>query len=1114
MTANDQSTEKLTNNFSNQYLLTYIMSQHVFLKNRCEHPRSSLFYKAARYSWIAFGLSALLCGPTSFANTRVPAVTSNVQQEATVNGVITDEQGQPLVGATIKLVGSNNVVTTSRELGSFSLRVPNLQSTLEITYMGYETKQFRLQGQSTVKISLVMESSGLDEVVIVGYGVQRRSETTGSTSNVKGEALANLPTQSFDASLAGRSTGVQITASAGVVNQAPVFKIRGTNSLSLSTYPLVVVDGVPTFTGDSDTGPGYAANNPLSSINPADIESIDIAKDAAATSIYGSRAANGVVFITTKKGKAGATRITYDSWYGITQPSNLLKMLNAAQYIEIKNESLINDGSYNPNTNYYDYSLDANGNRIDTDWNDYIYQTGFSHSQNINISGANDKTTYYGSVGYTDQEGIFQKNGFNRKSLLFNIDNKPTEWMKIGAKVNYVNEANLAAMSSGFQSPTASGAMSRLALISAPIASPYNRDGSFNTTSAGFIGIQDNQGHLNQSRFGFYNPVHSMAYNYSNNAVNHAQGNAFIEITPVSWITLKSIYGIDNRYMEFNSYFNPTTGEAISNNGSASSSFSKRERWVWTNTLTADKRFDDHSINVLLGQEQQRTTGSGFGLQRTGQTDPFYSNIQGGWQNVYDSNTNNRENSNYLYSLFARAQYDFKKKYFVTANYRVDDYSALGVNNKRGAFWGVSGGWDIYKENFFMNSNLSDILSTLRIRASHGKVGNVGGLSDFGAMNTYGAVLYGGQPGLTYSTTGNPELKWETSTKTDIGLVFGLFNKVNVDFSYYRNNIDGLIFGVPLPPSVGIPNGTNNTILQNVGEMFNQGIELGLSGTPIRKENFTWNTSLNITSNTNKVLSLADGVPSLIIGGSEGMSITLPGYPAGMLYAVQTLGVDPATGRRIFLNGDGQKVLYQQVPGFNGVNYQWEYEDGTRAPAITPAADGIVYKDAAPKIFGGFSNDFTYGNFQLSTLLTYQFGGYMHNGTRASTMDLRFWNNSTDILRRWQKPGDITDIPRVVNNDNVSNGNSMPTTENISSTDFIRLKNVSLSYRLPTNWVSRARLSNVRIHVSGQNLALWTKYSGMDPEVSTNGNNAISQGIDKNQAPNARTFTFGLTAGF
>ncbi|WP_166670823.1 TonB-dependent receptor [Olivibacter sp. XZL3] len=1048
-----------------------------------------------------------------------------VQEDINLSGTVKDSKGESLPGASIRAKNISGRATTANNEGKFNLRVPK-GSILVVSYLGFKTQEVPVGASQNLTITLEEDGSELDEVVVVGYGTQTRKETTGSLSSVKGEALTALPVQSFDASLGGRATGVQITASGGVVNQAPVFKIRGTNSLSLSSYPLIVIDGVPTFTNDNESGPSYAANNPMSSINPADIETIDIAKDAAATSIYGSRAANGVVFITTKKGKSGRAKVTYDTWFGMTKANRLPSLLNAEQYVEIKNESLINDGTYNAETNYYSLSYDANGQPIDTRWYDYIYQTGFSQSHNLSVSGANESTNYYGSVGYTAQDGIFKENGFNRKSALFNVDNKTTSWLHVGAKINYINENNLSAMSTGaggssFQSSSSSGAMSRLALINAPIASPFNNDGSYNSTANGFLGLQDNAGHLNQSRLGFYNPLISLENNYSNNKVNQIQSNAYVQVMPLPWLSLRSVYGIDYRYMTFNNYFSPLSGEAISTNGSASSVNFNRERWVWTNTITANKSFGEHSFNLLLGQEQQKTKGEQFGLERQGQTDPYYTNIQGGWQNVFEYRTDNMVINNYLFSLFSRVQYDYKKRYFITANYRQDEYSALGINNKKGTFWGFSGGWDMSQESFWADAGLNDTFSNFKLRASYGKVGNVGGLNDFGALNTYSAILYGGQSGLVYTATGNPDLRWETSKKTDLGINFGLFqDRLTGEVAYYRNSIDGLIFGVPLPPSAGIPNTnngavTNNVIMQNVGEMYNQGIEVSLSGSPISGKAFTWNSSFNVTTNKNRVVSLANGVPSIITGSLDGMTITMPGYAAGMLYAVRTAGVDPATGRRIFLDGNGNKVYYQQaITGDNGVQYQWEYEDGTQAPAITPAADAIPYKTTAPKVFGGWDNTFRYKGFELNVLLTYQLGGYMMNGTQGTMRDLRFWNNSTDILRRWQNPGDITDIPRVVNSDNVSNGNTLPLDANISSTDYLRLKNVLLAYNLPASILAKLHVNSLRVYASGQNLALLTSYSGLDPEVSTNANVAIRQGIDKNQAPNARTITFGLNVGF
>jgi TonB-linked SusC/RagA family outer membrane protein len=1033
-----------------------------------------------------------------------------------VRGRVLDERGTSLPGASVK-VKNASIGTMTDNNGNFSFKGLDAEAILIVSYIGYDAKEVKAAANLTVSL-LPNKSLDLNEVTVIGYGTQYRSEVTGSISSVKGSALADQPVTSFEGALGGRASGVNITVNSGNLNEPPVFRIRGTNSLSLSSYPLVVIDGIPSFTGEDESGLGNASNNPLSSINPADIESIDIAKDAAATSIYGSRAANGVVFVTTKKGKLGKAKVNFSSTVNFNTASNLPDLLNAAQYIETKNEGLVNEGTFNAVSNYYDYSLDANGNRIDTKWYDHIYRTGISTFNNVNVSGATESTKYYGSVGYTDQQGIFRKTDFNRKSVLFNVDNKTTSWLSVGAKINYNNELNASAMSNGSRGgQSASGGMSRLALINAPIVGPYNNDGSFNSTSAGFLGLQDNASHLSgQARLGFYNPVLSMNYNNSDNKVNSIQSNAYVQINPLPWLSARSIYGIDYRYVTFENYFSPLTGEAISTNGSAGSVQSNRERWVWTNTISADKTFGDHSLSFLLGEEEQKTNGNQFGVRVTGQTDPLYTNLQGGWQNVTLNNTANQVFDNYLFSLFTRLQYNYQQKYFLTGNYREDQYSALGANNKKGTFWGFSAGWDLAKESFWSKAGISDVLNSFKLRASYGKVGNIGGLSDFGAINTYSAALYGGQSGLVYSATGNADLQWETSKKTDVGVNFALFgSKLTGEVAYYRNNIDGLIFGVPLPPSVGIPNGDNNSILQNVGKMYNQGFEFSLSGSPIRKENFSWNTSFNFTTNKNEVLELAEGVPSIIVGSGDAITITLPGYSAGMIYAVRTGGVDEATGRRIFLNQAGRKVLYQHaVTATSPSRFQWSYEDNTQAAAITPSSDAVIYKQSAPKIFGGLSNVFNYKGFELNVLLTYQLGGYMLNGTQASMRDNRFWNNATDMLRRWQQPGQQTDIPKIINGDNVSNGNTMPLDINVSSTDFLRLKSAMLSYNLPLSFISKFKLTNTKIFVSGQNLALLTKYSGMDPEVTTNANNAISQGIDKNQSPNARTVVLGLNFGF
>ena len=1062
---------------------------------------------------ISNAVVAALPEPLDKTAEKLAYIERATDQQSTITGTVYDPNGAPLPGASIQAKGTDVGTVTDFD-GHFELNLPENTTTLVVTYVGFQSVEVAISGQTHITVELVEDAAALEEVVIVGYGTQRRSEVTGSISNVGGNEVAELPVQSFESALGGRATGVNITANAGVLNQAPVFRIRGTNSLSLSSYPLIVVDGVPMFTTENESGIGYAATNPLSSINPADIESIDIAKDAAATSIYGSRAANGVVFITTKKGKRGEAQVSYEGWVGFTTANNLPDVLNAAQYIEIKNEGLRNEGTFHSENNYYDYSLDSQGNRIDTDWSDHIYQTGVSHNHNVNISGASESTRYYGSIGYTEQEGIFQKNTFDRKSAHFNIDNETTKWLSVGANINYVDENNASAMATGMAGgETATGVMSRLDVMTAPIAAPYNNDGTFNNTSSGFVGLQDNAGHLNQSRLGFTNPVLSMKYNRSTNEVSHVQANAYLTIKPTQWLSLKSLYAIDNRDVSYDVYYSPLTNEGRSSAGTASSAHSNREKWVWSNTLSAEKTLADaHAINVLLGQEQQKLGGDRFGLRRTGQTDPYYTNIQGGWQNVFDWNTDNQVYDNYLFSLFARLQYNFREKYFFTANVRQDEYSALGLNNKKGTFWGFSGGWEIMQEEFWDDSFLSDIFSNFKFRASYGKVGNVGGLGDFAALNTYAAALYGGQPGLVYSRTGNPDLEWETSKKLDIGMDFGFFdNRLHAEVVYYKNDIDGLIFGVPLPPSTGVPNTTNNTVLQNVGSMYNKGFEFSIGGSPIQNENFRWNSSFNLSTNKNQVTSLTEGVGSII----SGYSITLPGHPVGMIHAVRTNGIDAQTGRRIFLDQNGAEVYYQHVVDPNsGSQYKWSYADGSEAPPITPADDAVPYATSAPKVFGGWSNSFQYKGFDLNILLTYQMGGHLYNGTQATMRDQRFWNNSTDVLRRWQKPGDQTDIARVVNGDNVSMGNTMAIDSNVESSDFLRLKNIRLAYNLPHSWSSELGLSNINVYASGQNLAIWTDYSGMDPEVTTNANNPMTQGIDRNQAPNARTVTLGVNVNF
>lgn len=1026
-------------------------------------------------------------------------------QQRTITGKVTDANGNPVPNASVVIKGTNIGTTTTSE-GVYSLNVPATARVLVISSVGLSSQEVNIGNKGVINASLQSADKSLSEVVVVGYGTQRKKDLTGNVASVSGKAVADKPVQSFEQALGGRAAGVQVNIPNGVLNNPPVIRVRGTNSISLSSYPLIVIDGVPSFAGDQ--GSSNAAANALASINPSDIESIDIAKDAASAAIYGSRAANGVVFVTTKKGKAGRAKVNYDGWLSWTKAQRLPELLNAQQYTDLKNEGLVNAGTYNASTNYFALTNGPDGKPIDTRWYDYVYRSAFSQSHAVNISGANDNTSYYFSFGYTDQQGIIKRNSFNRKNILANVDQKVNKAISIGGKMAFSYEENLSATSSGSLAGEAfnTAGLGRAAFVIAPSVAPYNNDGSYNTNASGLIGVMGNK----VGQVGFYNPVPTLDLNSSNSYGNHLQGNVYLQVKPVQWLTLKSLYGVDYLYLDNNLFASPVTGEGFPI-GSATSNYNKGQTYIWTNTAQFDYSLaEKHNINLVVGNEQQRGVGSGFGVNRTTVSDPFYTNIQGGFGTVALAGTSGNIGENYLISNFGRLNYNFNRKYIVSGSLRRDGASQLGANNKYGTFWGVSAGWEVARENFWSAAHLDKVFSSFKIRGSYGRVGNIAGLSNFGTLSTYGAGLYATNPTLGFSNAGNPNLKWETSTKTDFGFSFGLLNdRITGDLAFYKNNIDGLILNVTQPPSAGLP----NAIATNVGTMYNKGIELTLGASVISTKSFSWNTSFNFSYNKNEVTSLAPGLPSLVTStsGLESVNITLPGYSVGTLYVTRTNGIDPATGRRIFVNAAGKNVLFQHVAPAG--QFRFTNTDGTVASSVS-SADAKPYLNTAPKYFGGFDNTFRFKNFELNALLTYQLGFYVYYGSNAGLHDQRFWNNANDILDHWKKSGDNAKYPRIINGDNISNGSSFPLDINVFKGDFVKLRSLTLGYNIPKSVMEKVKISSLRFYVSGNNLAMITKYPGPDPETSSNGNSSTGQGVDRNSVPNARTLTVGLNVGF
>lgn len=1030
--------------------------------------------------------------------------------QRTVTGKVADDQGEPLVGATVTVPGTPAGTVTDVN-GMFRIQVPADAAVLKLTYTGFLDQEVALTAESDYMIAMAVNPATLQEVVVVGYGTQQKRAITGTISSVKGEEIAELPAQSFDQLLQGRAVGVNINIPNGVLNNPPVFRVRGINSINLSSYPLVVIDGVPTFTGDFGNS---AANNPLSNINPNDIESIDILKDASATAIYGSRASAGVVLITTKRGQKGKTRVNYNAWAGWTSATRVPEVLNADQYVEIKNEAAKNAGTGGGTPQYF---LDTiNGQKVDTYWPDYIYRTAFQHNHALSFSGGTDQTTYYLALGYTNQEGMIVNNEFQRLSGRLNLDHKLTKRITVGGTLGYANNTNNAPNTGSLPGQSfATSGIGRLAFVTSPIVDPYKYDAEGNLLPGNLKYNINNSNQLglgkNKQPVGFVNPIPIIDLNRHTSEADQIQASVYGQLEILQGLAVKTLYGIDNLSAENITYWSPVHGDGFgANNGLAANIFVRNNRWNWQNILTYDLNLNDvHNLGILVGNEQQHTVSEGWGAQRTQVADPFFSSYQGNY--TTNNPTGNFQGENYLLSYFGRLNYEFSRRYYVTANVRQDEYSAYAPGNKKGTFWGVSGGWTISEEAFWQRSAFLQKINFFKIRGSYGTVGNANGIGNFASMSLFNSGLYGSQPTFFFNQAGNRDLTWESSKKTDVGFVFGLFNdRLQGEYTYFKNLIDGLILNAPQAPSKGIP---GNSIAINVGSMENTGHEIGLSATIVRKGKFSWTTSANITLMENKVNALAQGNADVLAqtAGLETTNIIRVGESVGSLYAVETQGVNTTNGQRQFVRADGQIVTYNHAAPSGE---RWKLLDGTNASPITLIADGKVYGPTLPKWFGGWDNTFKYGPVDLNIQINYAGGNYIYNGSQAGMRDQRFWNNSTDVLDRWTENNKEGSIPRLVFGDNISNGSAIAISENVEKGDFLRIRNITLGYRLPVRLLERANIASLRVYGTANNAFLFTGYNGTDPEVSTNGNINLSPGVDRNTVPMARSFSVGVNVGF
>ena len=974
---------------------------------------------------------------------------------------------------------------------------------MQISYIGMQTAEVAIA--PNIRVILKTDSKALDEVVVVAYGTQSARTVTASVSTVRADALKDVPSVSFDQMLQGRASGVSITTPSAGVGQAPIVRVRGVNSITSGTSPLYVVDGVPIESGNLS----YLANaNALADINPADIVSMDVLKDAAAAALYGSRAANGVILITTKQGQSGKVKVSYDGFVGFSNATDFYEMMNAQEYVDFKNlavknrygtdELSLTTGYVSPYGNKaFNMMKDANGNYVDTDWKDAAFQNGLSQSHSVAVSGGSDKVRYYLSGNYTTQEGIVKGDKYDRLGVKANINVQATDWLKVGMNTNVTTGTTSYVDAARRGSNFAVGGFPRLALINAPNLPMYNEDGTPYYLAQGL-------GYGGNTVFStFSNPAAILSLgNGLSSDVTRFIGVFYAEATPLKGLSLKTQYGVDYARIEEQRFWSPLHGDGVNSKGLANAYNTKNNRWTWTNTATYNFSLGQNNFNLLAGTEASERNNSRWTAQRKDLQDDKFVVFQGPFGSATAGGS---LSNNTMVSYFGRINYDYASKYIVSLNYRRDGYSALSEKNRWGNFGGVSAAWRVSEEGFF--NPLRNVVDDLKIKGSYGVVGNTD-IYDYASKSFYSSYNYGINGTYGLAQIADPNLKWESSEKYSIGFNARLLDRISVDFDYYYTKSSDLILDVPQSPSKGIP---GNIITTNAGKMKNSGIELTVSADVIRNSQFTWETSFNITTNKNKVISLADGVENILKGDNGGLeitNITVPGKSIGRLYLYPTAGVDPKSGRRVFIPPEGDRTLLMFEKG------GWFYEDGTEyAGEFEPVDCG----NTLPTWYGGWTNNFKYKGFDLSLFFQFSGGNKIYNGTKASVSDMRYWNNSKDVYKKyWTPERTHAEYPMPIYGDNYSNGSALPISDLVERGDYLRLKNVSLGYTFNTkNWSKAVGISALRLYVQAQNLFVITGYSGMDPETLTNVESAtLSGGTDKNTLPQARTYTIGVNLTF
>jgi TonB-linked SusC/RagA family outer membrane protein len=993
-------------------------------------------------------------------------------QEKTVSGVVSDGTG-PVPGANVIVKGTKNGVQTDFD-GKYSIKAKT-GDVLVVSFVGMQDATSKVGSSNSINFKL-QQGNTLDEVVVVGYGTQKKKEVTGSQSTVSGKDIANLVTPSFEGQLAGRASGVQITTSNGIVGQAPRIRIRGIASISSGTYPLIVVDGMPIVTGDIG---GVANTNSLADINPADIESMDVLKDGAATAIYGSRAANGVILITTKTGKKGTLKVNISSSLAVASPFKKYSLLETPDFITISNEKRTNAGQ----------APWAIGNTYNTDWQSAVLRAAPQINHSLSFSGGSDKTKYYLSIGATDQTGITLSNDMKRYSVRANIDQDINKWLSVGTNLS-VTRTEYNGLNTGTNSLSGNIFNAIRQLPNTPIYDNSNPTGY--NISGNTVGKWDNTTIIGDN-------IPNIMYVLNNNKyvskVNRTLASIFANAKLTSDLTFRVQASVDNSITGGFQYLNPVHGDGSSINGYLYNDNTEYLVWNWQNILTYKKTIaENHNVGATLVSEYQKQKYQNFWGSGSDLLSSFYNqNLVSSSYATKDSGGSVTENG--IISYLGRFNYNFKEKYFIQASVRRDGISKLGQQTRWNNFPGASVGWTVSKENFMSSIKA---VSDLKLRASYSNVGNTD-IGNYPYLGLTTSSPYGPLNGIAYSQFGNDALKWESSKKIDFGAELGLFNnRLNVTFDYFKNDIDNLILAVPTAPSLAIP---GNTINKNIGKLYNKGYEFSASFKAINKENMTWDLSANVTLSKNQVTNLYLGQDIIYTN-----NIVREGESLNSLYGFEYWGVNKANGNPVYYKADGSLV---QGNIANATYYVFDPNNPTvlgAASTLSATADKKVLGNVLPTYFGSVISKFTYKQVDFGFMFRFSGGNKIFNSTRRDLVGQNFTNNGTEILGRWQSassPGDGW-TPRLYAPQNTFvNQTGNATSRFVEDGSFISLDNVSLGYSLPKSVTEKIKIDNFRIYIQGQNLMMITKYKGLDPEME-------SSGVDLNGTPRSKIISMGI----